>query len=166
MGDDRGGPPSVAWSTGDLAAVLFGRRLPQFEPASFRIRDPGKLAVLRFLDPLHGSARLLQLIKHSTKVGNAIVDHEGRGRHTEVRGVLRKHRPYGLTLLLRRFMVSPPENRIAVFTHDPQILPIPRRELRGVLRFEEDATDALDLFHGTEFYVSLQRAASNPVAVE
>ena len=57
---------------------LAGRRLPELHLVSFRIHDPGKLPILRFVDvPEHIAAFFLQSPHQGVEVFHRVVDHEG-----------------------------------------------------------------------------------------
>src|SRR5688500_7050817 len=104
---------------------LTGGRLPQFDLVPLRIDDPGKLAVLGFIDLVEDvAAFFFERRYHGVKVFNAVVDHEGGFAWSKLVAILRTNRPDGRSAHGLAIRVGPGESGTA-----------PRLDIDGEMTF-------------------------------
>src|SRR6266480_4907434 len=126
-----------------LRSLVCLRRLPQLDPISFRVRDPGEPTVLGVL-PLRYDRNPFPLERreHGVQVLHPVVDHERRAIVAEVLRVGGEDGPDRVPLDLAVPPATPGEEDHRVLDVHPQMTTVPLSHRLRILRLEEDASEA------------------------
>src|SRR5207237_2453081 len=125
-----------------LRSPIGLRGLPQLDPISFRVGDPGEPTVLVVLPIRHDrNSCPSKRREHGVQVLHAVVDHERRA----VAEVLRVGGEYGpdrVPLDLAVLPAAPREEGHRVLDPNPQMSTVPLSHRLRILRLEENASEA------------------------
>src|SRR5205823_7695695 len=125
-----------------LRSLIDLRGLPQLDPISFRVGDPGEPTVLVVLPLRHDRNSFPpKRREHGVQVLHAVVDHERRAV-AEVLRVGGEDGPDRVPFDLAVLPAAPREEGHRVLDPNPQMSTVPFDHRLRILRLEEDASEA------------------------